>query len=355
MDTTNWRKFKLKDIFDIYTSSDKNYLESKEGSIPYVSSTQFNNGVNAFVNANFTNEENTITVARNGSVGSAFYHSYSYCASPDDVRIFKPKFKMNQYIGLFLCTLIEKEKFRFAYGRKFGTERMQTTTIKLPVKKGSIIDWQRIENYVKNTLVLKLPQKAKTIWEGSFDKTPVSNQKKHLNTANWKWFRYDEIFVIKKGFYNKKPEEVSGGKISFIGATDSNNGITSWHDYETIELTSKTGEGENAPIKEKIFEPNCITVSNNGSVGYAFYQTESFTCSHDINPLYLKNHTLNKYIALFLCSLIEKEQFRWAYGRKWRPIRMPKSLIKLPVTTDGDPDWKFMEKYIKSLPYSKCL
>ena len=29
--------------------------------------------------------------------------------------------------------------------------------------------------------------------------------------------------------------------------------------------------------------------------------------------------------------------------------------IKLPVTPSGEPDWKFMEDYIKSLPYSKNI
>ena len=29
--------------------------------------------------------------------------------------------------------------------------------------------------------------------------------------------------------------------------------------------------------------------------------------------------------------------------------------IKLPVTPNGEPDWRFMEDYIKSLPYSKNL
>lgn len=124
---------------------------------------------------------------------------------------------------------------------------------------------------------------------------------------------------------------------------------------ETIEATSKTGDDKNAPLSEKIFEPNCITVSNNGSIGYAFYQDRPFTCSHDVNPLYLRNHTLNKYIAMFLCAIIEKDRYRWTYGRKWRPARMPSSIIKLPVKSDGTPDWDFMENYIKSLPFSKSL
>jgi type I restriction-modification system DNA methylase subunit len=183
------------------------------------------------------------------------------------------------------------------------------------------------------------------------------NEKYSLNTEFWKWFRYDhdDVFDIKKGFYNKKPDADINGTIPFIGATDSNNGITSWHDRGNIELTSKTGREPNAPIGKKIFRPNCITVSNNGSVGFAFYQPNEFTCTHDVNPLYLKGKELNVYIAMFLCTLIEKEQYRWAYGRKWRPVRMPSSLIKLPVTPDGKPDWQFMENYIKSLPYSKAI
>jgi len=149
LNTENWKWFRYDEIFEIFTSSDSNYLKSEIGNIPYISSTQFNNGVSSFVNSEPTQNENTITVARNGSVGSAFYHSYNYCASPDDVRIFKPKFEMNKYIALFLCTLIEKEKYRFTYGRKFGTKRMQATKIKLPINLEGLPDWQFVENYIK--------------------------------------------------------------------------------------------------------------------------------------------------------------------------------------------------------------
>ena len=100
-------------------------------------------------------------------------------------------------------------------------------------------------------------------------------------------------------------------------------------------------------------------MSNNGSVGYAFYQNKEFTCTHDVNPLYLKNKIITPYIAMFLCTIIEMERFRWAYGRKWRPVRMPSSKIKLPAIKndkgDYEPDWQWMEDYIKGLPYSGCL
>ena len=176
-----------------------------------------------------------------------------------------------------------------------------------------------------------------------------------IDTSKWRYFRYDEIFHIKKGFYNKKPDHIPNGNIPFIGATDTNNGITSLCDEETIESTSKTGDEKNAPISHKIFKPNSITVSNNGSIGYAFYQPISYTCTHDVNPLYLKNHKLNSYIAMFLCTVIELDRYRWTYGRKWRPARMPSSMIKLPVSKCNTPDWEYMEKFIKTRPYSKLL
>lgn len=120
-------------------------------------------------------------------------------------------------------------------------------------------------------------------------------------------------------------------------------------------ISTKTGELPNSPLEEKLFKPNCITVSNNGSVGYAFYQSKAFTCSHDVNPLYLRDRDMNKYIGMFLCSIIELDRYRWNYGRKWRPIRMPSSMIKLPVNSSGKPDWQFMEEYIKSLPFSSQI
>lgn len=170
----------------------------------------------------------------------------------------------------------------------------------------------------------------------------------NIQDKEWKSFRFDEIFLIKGGFYNKSPPFNDDGDIPYLSGTRFNNGIKGYCRYNDILNHSKTGKGKNHDINDKIFEGNCITVTNNGSVGYAFYQKNKFTCSHDVNILYLKNFTLNKYIAIFLIVAIEQQRICFAYSRKWRPERMTSSNIMLPINENGEPDYKYMETYIKN-------
>ena len=176
-----------------------------------------------------------------------------------------------------------------------------------------------------------------------------------VDVSNWHEFIYSQIFDVKKGFYNKKPEHIFSGEIPFLGATERCNGVTEYYSIEDIEIASKTGDDNNVPIQEKLFPGNALCVTNNGSVGCAFYQPTAFTCSHDVNPLYILGGKFNMYSALFVATVIEMDKYRWAYGRKWRPERMIKSTIRLPAKLQENkyvPDWSYMENYIKNLPYA---
>lgn len=360
MKTSEWQWFCLGDkrLFKIKKGKRLTKEDMINGSIPYIGAIDNNNGVSQYIsNDGHLHPANTITVSYNGSVAEAFYQERDFWAT-DDVNVLYPNFKLNRYIALFITTIIRKEKYRFNYGRKWDKQLMEKSKIKLPVDTNGNPNWNWIEQFIKESIIPLLSSQAKAVWEGKYDNSPCNINKIDLDEKKWRWFRYDEIFDIKKGFYNKKPENHTGNSIPFIGAIDNNNGISEYYDTQDIEEASKTGDEKNVPLEEKIFKGNCITVSNNGSVGYAFYQTKDFTCTHDVNPLYIHRKwekELNPYLAMFLCSLIEKERYRWTYGRKWRPKRMPSSLIKLPVDADGNPDWQFMEDYIKSLPYSANL
>lgn len=335
----------LQEIFNIRSghSLDLNKLKitNKHDGIAYISRKSDENGLSAYVKRIDDIEpgkpgELTCALSGNGVLSTFLQERNFYTSS--HVALLDAKYTLSVNQKLFYCYCILQNRFRYSWGRQANKS---INTLLVPSIE-EIPTWIRgieIEDF------------------SDFKNPLVSSNVANLSTNNWRWYNYDEIFIIKKGYYNKKPPSSTDKQgIPFIGATEKNNGITSYINIDDIMNYSKTGTLEiNVSKENKIFEGNCITVSNNGSVGEAFYQDNVFTCSHDINPLYLKNYDLNKYIAMFLCTLIRLERFRWAYGRKWRPIRMPKSKIKLPITVSGIPDWDFMENYIKSLPYSNSL
>lgn len=156
-----------------------------------------------------------------------------------------------------------------------------------------------------------------------------------LDISSWKLVKLSNIFDIKKGKRLTKAH-MTGGKIPFIGAIDGNNGVSGYVGQEPIH------------------EGNTITVNYNGSVAETFYQPVPFWASDDVNVLYPK-FELNPEIAMFLTAIIRQDKYRFNYGRKWHLDRMEQSEILVPVASDGDPDWDFMERYIKTLPYSSQL
>ncbi len=146
----SWRSFRLADLFDISSSRDALIDNLTKGGVtPYVTSTEFNNGVTDLVKEPPSNKAGTITANRGGSVGYFFYQPQDYLATPVDVRILTPRVPINKYVGLFLVTTLKREKYKFNYSRKMGTERLEQLTIKLPSKDGKP-DFSFMEEYIKS-------------------------------------------------------------------------------------------------------------------------------------------------------------------------------------------------------------
>lgn len=340
-----WKEFYITDITEIISGQDIYESERTKGETPYISATANVNGIGYFVgNKNKTLEKNCLSVNRNGSVGYSFYHPYEALFS-NDCRKLRLK-ESNKYVGIFISHIITRQKEKYGYGYKMGTERLKRQKILLPINSKGKPDNAFMENYMK--------QKETELLEKYENYVLLSEQNIKLNPEiEWKEFLFPEVFEIKNGFYNKKPIASGSGKIPFLGATANNNGVTEYYTLTEIEENSKIGYGKNEPLTQKLFKGNCIAVTNNGSVGYAYYQVSEFTCSHDVNPLYLKNHTLNHFIAKFLITAIEQQRVCFEYARKWRPMRMKKSKILLPANSNGQPDFVYMENYIKALETDK--
>lgn len=311
---------KVRDIFKIKygvnLELDKlNIVSKDEPGVNFVARTSRNNGVVArvaLIDGVKPNPAGTLSCAGGGSVLSTFVQEEPYY-SGRDLYILEPISNMTIQVKLFYAYLIGLNKYKYSYGRQANRTLGE---IELPTK---IPDWVH-----------------------SFDlseyyKLIVTNVKSSPETDTYDWldFRLMDIFNFSKGKRLTK-EDMSLGKLNYIGAISENNGIRQKIDGKP------THKG------------NCITVNYNGSVGEAFYQKEEFWASDDVNILRLKSTELilTKYIALFICTVIKANKYRFGYGRKWTLEKMKESIIKLPATKQRLPDWEFMESYIKSLPYS---
>jgi hypothetical protein len=56
---------------------------------------------------------------------------------------------------------------------------------------------------------------------------------------------------------------------------------------------------------------------------------------------------------LFLITILNANKYKYFYGRGIVIKKYIKEeTIKLPIDSQNNPDWQFMENYIKQLPYS---
>lgn len=88
-------------------------------------------------------------------------------------------------------------------------------------------------------------------------------------------------------------------------------------------------------------------------MSYCFYQPKNFSASNNVVKL-IPKFEMNKYVALFLVTILNLEHYRYNYGRTASQARLKTISIKLPER-DGKPDFEFMETFMKSIPYSKNL
>ncbi len=153
---------------------------------------------------------------------------------------------------------------------------------------------------------------------------------------DWRAYVLGDLFDIKKGKRLTRAN-MREGNIPFVGAIDSNNGVTAY-----VSQNAQHSGGT-------------LTVIYNGAgVADAFYQPVPYRCSDDVNVLYPK-FEMSAKVGLFIATVIRLEKYRFSYGRKWHLERMLKSEIRLPVSNEGTLDIARMEAFMDALPFGKQI
>lgn len=341
MNKNHWQEFKFDDVFTISRGKRLVKLDQITGDIAYISSSKENNGVDNYIlPPNYMKiYKNALTLSNSGSVGYCFYHSYKFVASDHCtvIQIKDKKNKLNNYISLFLKPIIESMKSKYNFAREINNERLKKEKILLPTTKSKIPDWDFMENYIKN-LSNEIKYDSKRI-----DRR-IIKKRIEISPKNWQEFKIKDIFNIQKG-ERLTVANRSFGDIPLLTASSINNGLSSFIDYEIFK------------DKKKFFK-NKITVDMFCNV---FYQEFKYFSDDNIHTLLFKNKDYekyyeNKYVNLFLVTILKKLSTKYDYGRQVRLKRFEEEIIKLPIKNKSkEIDFQFMENYIKSLNYSSNL
>ena len=348
IDRRNWQWFRVGDLFPPQKCKCSNATELLEDGdeIAYIGAKKSDNGVMRYVKRveNLVSRGNCIVFIGDGqgSVGYSLYQPVDFIGSTTLIVGYNEN--LNPYNAAFLVSVLDLERFRYSFGRKYKKEVVENTKIQLPAIKldngGYTPDWKYMEDFVKDQIIPQLPKKAQRVWLQKYDTTPQKQENMKLNTQDWKYYTIEDLFRVELTKGDIKADEVDSGNIPLISSGEGNNGV--------VKYISKDGDG-----KAEMFPDNTITLD---MFCHANYQgIPYYAVGHGRVNILFPKFDLNKYIGIFICTLINREVYRFSYGRAVYSTVAEKMKIKLPTTPSGTPDWQFMEDYIKSLPFSRNI
>ena len=373
LDINDWKEFTFGRLIcsiakaKALNKDDLQIAINEKSGIRYITRTGENNGCEflaelSSIDSSFIQERNAITIG--DTTATCFYQSEEFITG-DHMVVIRANW-LDEILALYVVTILNKEQYKYSYGRAFLMDRIKSTIIKLPVilnddgtiyndtsKKysdgGYVPDWQWMKNYIKS-----LHHKPLTTIN---KKTNIQE----LNVTEWQEFYISRtptqsgLFDIENCKCGSAGTLDDGNDINYIGAKKNNNGVM----RKVIRDESLVSKGNGI----------MFICDGEGSVGYTNYMDDDFIGSTTTSIGY--DEALNPYVALFLVSILDKEKFKYSYGRKYRAhinevvIKLPiqRNISGLPVIDTSKkyskegylPDWTFMENYIKSLPYGDRL
>lgn len=359
-----WKEFRIGQMFDIHPTRDYKGMSNDElndgGTIPFVINSAENNAIGGFSTLPATEKGGIITFSDTTDGNTFFYQPDDFIGFAHVQGMYPVNHDWNDLQMLFLVSvLMFHNRGLFNYGRKMRRDTIAETFVKLPIRygpggapvidpnrtysdEGFVPDWQFMEDYIRSlhfepltTGRVEMPMAA-------------------LCVDEWEAFKVSDLFRIIRGkTLSADDKDEYRGSIPCINGTSENNGILCYLNEE-IDLP-------------KVKAP-ALSLSRVGNSGMTFYQDTDFYIADNAFGLILKTEQVNK-VYLFLSTVLNQELFKYSYGRTISSAKYLNTVLKLPIRRDhaGNPvlddkhvysergyipDWRFMEDYMNSLPYS---
>jgi hypothetical protein len=343
IDTSGWKPFVVGDLFDIHPTNAYKMTNAQlmdDGENPVVVNSSYNNGIGGYSSQTVTEKGGLITFSDTTTADAIFYQPNDFVGYPHVQGMYpKGKYAANWQESQLLFFVVTFRKAAvlqgFDYAYKFTREIASNMEVLLPVDASGEPDWAYMDEYMSAVMRES---------EASLESLRQADESKHaLDIAEWQEFVIGNLFEpLESGFVGEGRKigtaTTSPDKehtIPLTAAKNDNNGIMYWGrpgDYITYS--------------------NVIAVIRDGAVstGRVFAQkNETGTYSHSYF-IRVKGHTVSFLTNLFLSRVLEAVIYP-RYTRDDACIweRIVNDTILLPADTSGEPDWVYMDEYMRTI------
>lgn len=325
IDTSTWKEFRVGDYFIQERGKEKAPKQNKDGDCPLIQETNSNNGFDRLVQPTVIFKGNAITISINyGS--NVFYQKDDFCASVNIAIIRNDN--LNLYNGYFIASVLSSAHRKFDYQNKISKELINDEIIKLPATSDGQPDWDYMESYMKAVMEES---------EKSLENLRKADDAKHLiDVSGWGEFRVGDLFDIHPtSSYKVTNVELlnDNGRNPVVANSGFNNGIVGYTDYECNENAGVITFTDTAAKSSESF----------------FYQKDTFVGYPHVQGMYCKQHDLNEYEGKYMTTVLRSAAGKFDFITKMTREVVNEFVIKLPITSTGEPDWQYMEDYMRRI------
>ncbi len=334
IDIKGWKNFHLYDEhmfnIDMGNKFDKSKMDTTKNDINFIGRTGSNNGINATCGI-YNNIEpykpGLLTLALGGSVGSCFIQKKSFYTS-QNVIVLIPKDNISDNVKQFIATVIQKESELHykAFVKELNAHIKTDFVIPLPVNADNEPDWEYMESYMKNIM-------EETEWNIK-NLQNISVLKMGIQTEKWGSFKCSKLFTARNtGNILARTVENGSGNTPYVTASGINNGVFAYIDAS----------------KYDIIKGHCILIG--GKTFTVTYQADNFV-SNDSHNFVIRTIEDNisdlsyKYLVAVIRSYFGQ---KYSWNDAVTKEKFLNENISLPAKTNGQPDWEYMENYMKNI------
>jgi type I restriction enzyme M protein len=132
-----------------------NEVLSDQKTVPYVTTTEMNNGISLKCDSDPNFKRDTLTVSLDGTCGTTFYQFEDYIAGEKTAALtlldgLNVPADARAHFLFYIAWLIRHKSWRFHFGRKLSEERLRKFELPLPAEMTGNIDFAFIKGLVEN-------------------------------------------------------------------------------------------------------------------------------------------------------------------------------------------------------------